>query len=536
MDPEAAGLDWDNIDISFGLASDDQSYEEDRTYYKSLLTALEGFDRSTLTRAQQDEYDSLEWEIKSVINIADEKFDYYEQLFAPPNSLDANLVSWFSTWELRSEKDAEDVVTLINSIAAYVDSAIEYAKKQQEKKLFMTDYDAVIEGCDEVIELGMTSSVLSGLLEHVDNLDNVDAAKKETLKKNISEAFEKSYLPVFTTIKNAMNDMRGGYNNEGGLSAFPNGKEYFEARMNYVMGTMGVTADEANEFLSKRSDSYLTQFIALYTKHSEEVNMLYEGTQTSGYTNYREILEDIKIKMLTDHPEVKHLEYNIEDADPEEKLTEKNIAAYFLIPPVDGDHKQQMRVNPNNENAGSVDSYVTVTHEGFPGHMYQYAYMYDNIESDYIKTLGIDANVEGYAVYSQYGALDYLDNVPSAYCKAHALNEKIAYIEYSVVDIGINYYGWGFEETMDYFTEAGYSLTEEDGREVYDYLRFCPITYEPYGYGYELIALLREKAESELGSKFNAKDFNKALLDAGPTPYNVVTRYINEYISSANAA
>ena len=534
-DPEAAGLNMDNIDISFGLAPTDESYAEDRAYYQEILKTFEGFDRSTLSRAQQDEYDCLEWEIKSVMAMTDEKFDYYQQLFAPPNSLDQEIVSWLSTWELRSEREAEELVTLINSIPSYVDSAIAYAKKQQEKELFMSDFDTVIEGCDDVIELGMNSSVLSGLIKKMEEIEGLDDSKKETLKAAINEAFEKSYLPSFTAIKDAMNEMRNGYNNPGGLSAFPNGKEYFEVNMNYVMGTFGVSADDAESFLKEREDAYMNQFMTLYTKHPEEVNLLFEDGPETGYTDYKTILENNKVKMLTDNAEVKDLAYNIENADPEEKLTEKNVAAYFIIPPLDGDHLQQMRVDPNNENVGSIETYATVSHEGFPGHMYQYAYVYASDASDYMKTIGVNSMVEGSAVYAQYNSLDYLEGLPNAYCKAYALNEKISYIIYGLMDIGINYSGWSFEEAMDVFSNEGFSVDEETGREIYDFLRFTPFTYEPYGYGYELVALLREKAEKELGKKFDAKSFNQALLDAYFAPYSIVTRHINEYILEASA-
>ena len=45
---------------------------------------------------------------------------------------------------------------------------------------------------------------------------------------------------------------------------------------------------------------------------------------------------------------------------------------------------------------------MTVCHEGFPGHMYQYGYMYENVSSNLIKGLAqFNAYTEGYAVYAQ---------------------------------------------------------------------------------------------------------------------------------------
>ena len=138
LDPEAAGLDMSKVDISVGTAPTDAEMQEDRDYYNGLKEKLSGFDREKLTRDQQDEYDCLQWEIDSVLTLCDKKFDYYDQLFAPPNSLDANLVSLMSTWEMRNEREVGEFITYVKSIPAYVDSALEYAKKQQEKQLLMT--------------------------------------------------------------------------------------------------------------------------------------------------------------------------------------------------------------------------------------------------------------------------------------------------------------------------------------------------------------------------------------------------------------
>ena len=527
-DPEAAGFNLDNVVVEFGKAPNPEENAEDLAYYKELKATLESFDRSKLTAIQRDEYDSLEWEIGSVIKMVDPKFDYYSQLFSPPNSLDQNILSFLTSYELRSEREVKDVVTLIDSIPKYVDSSIEYAKVQQENNLLLTDFDALIKGCEDIINTGMDSFALRTLQEKVDELDEISAENKENYKKQIQEAFERSFLPSIQKIIDAMNEMKGGNNNTEGYAAFPNGAEYFEVLLNYNMGLIDASATEIKKFMEERNESHMNSFLDYMTSNPEALATVFsEETETTGYTDYHEILEYVKSKMYQDHPEVKHLEYNVEPADPEEKLDEKNVVAYFVIPALDGDHTQQMRINPSSKEVNTLDSYETITHEGFPGHMYQHAYIYDNIESDYIKTLSVDGNVEGYAVYAQYGALDYLDNVQDASKVVTALNSKVAYLVHSIADIGINY-----EEMKSYYTEAGYELTDEDSLELYNFLRCAPSTYEAYSCGYELIAMLRERAEEKLGDKFNALEFNTALLNAGPTPYTVVQRHINEYIEN----
>ena len=536
LDPEAAGMDLSKVDISMGLAPDDAKMQEDRDYYDGLKKKLESFDREKLSRDQQDEYDCLKWEIDSVIALTDKKFDYYDQIFAPPNSLDANLVSIMSTWEMRNEREVGEFITYVKSIPAYVDSALEYAKKQQEKQLLMTDFDQIKAGCEDVIEIGMDSFIVDRLLGQIDALEGIAADKKETYKKDLRDAIETCYLPVFTKIRDTFESMRGGYNNEKGYAALPNGAEYFEVLLNYALGTYGMSAEDYIKEINNRINGLITEIQGIYLEDPDAIDDFYDNDPDTGYASYEAILEDVRVKMLADYPEIKDLQYEIKKADEEEKLEEKSIAAYFVVPPLDGSHKQQMRVNPENEDMSSVDTFMTVTHEGFPGHMYQYAYQSESGKSDYIKTLEVTGMVEGYAVYAQYCALAYADVLSKSYGDLMRINEAYTYLDYGNMDIGINYKGWDEKDLLDYLTESGYGVNEEITHEIYNLLRLTPTYYEPYGIGYSFIAAERARAEKALGDKFSTMEFNRALLNASSTPRTVISRYIDEYIDSAKPA
>ena len=535
-DWEAAGLNRDNIEISFGEAPTEAGMQEDRDYYNGLQKELATFDRSKLTPLQQDEYDALEWEIGSVLAMADEKFDYYSQIFTPPNSLESNIVALFTSWELRNEQDVKDVITLIGSIPSYVDGCLEYAKKQQEKNLLMTNFDDVIDSCKDILDFGLDSYAIKCIMDQVDKQESISKEQKDKYKAEIKDAFKKYFLPSIKKISDTFKSIKKGNNITGSYASLPNGKEYYEALLNYRLGYLGKSALDIKYELQKAMTKHYSEIVTTYQEHTLDANAYYSNRGNTKYTDYTAILEDVKVKMLEDHPEVKDLKYEILNADPEEKLDEKNVAAYFIIPPVDGDGLQRMRVNPSNKEFGSVDTYMTVTHEGFPGHMYQYAYAAENIPSDYIKTLGVDAIVEGYAVYSQYGALNYLKTPSVAYRDFARYNEMYAYAVYSAVDICINYEGYDVEGTKSFFVTAGFNVDTEAAQEIYDLLRLNPAYYGPYGYGYEFLAGLRENAEKELGDKFSALEFNKALLDAGPSPCKVVTNHVNSYIESVKAA
>lgn len=65
-------------------------------------------------------------------------------------------------------------------------------------------------------------------------------------------------------------------------------------------------------------------------------------------------------------PNVSSLSYNIRDIN-EEIASSSGVAAYFNIPPLDGNGIKQLRVNPSTGEVSDLDTFSTVAHEGYPG-------------------------------------------------------------------------------------------------------------------------------------------------------------------------
>ena len=95
----------------------------------------------------------------------------------------------------------------------------------------------------------------------------------------------------------------------------------------------------------------------------------------TGYTDYQSMLADLEEAIQGDFPSVGQLDYEIRPISGE-IASDTGVAAYFNIPALDGSEPKQLRVNPNLGEIGSVDTFLTVAHEGFPGHMYQVAWAY----------------------------------------------------------------------------------------------------------------------------------------------------------------
>ena len=81
--------------------------------------------------------------------------------------------------------------------------------------------------CDGVVEQGENGTVLASLYAQVDALD-IDPDAKARYREEIRTAYNEHFLTSYQKIADTMEELRGGFNNEEGMCAIPDGKEYYE--------------------------------------------------------------------------------------------------------------------------------------------------------------------------------------------------------------------------------------------------------------------------------------------------------------------
>ncbi len=532
QDPEAFGVDPDQISVSLGTRMDEESQEEAMASFTATCEEFRTFDRDELSVEQQDVYDIFDYQVSLSEALSDAKFDYYAPLFESISGLHYQLPTLFADWQLRNEEDVQDLITLMSDVRPYVDSALEYTRTQEEQGLLMLDLDSVISYCEGIVESGEDSAVLQAMNDCIAALE-LGEEKTAQYQQQLADAFAESFLPAYADILDTMRDLQAnGDNNEQGLAQFEHGKEYYALLLQQSVGS-NKTPEEIKTMMEEAFNEHLQQLQLFAMAYPEETQQVLEqDLPKTGYTSYDEILQDLQSHIFDDFPQVEDLRYQIEDVN-EEIASDSGVAAYFNVPSLDGDTVKQLRVNPNNAGVDSIDTYATVAHEGFPGHMYQYAYMYENVDSNFIKALAnVGAYTEGFAVYAQYESLKYLDGISQEVLDVYREYELLTYCLVIAADIGIHYEGWSLDEFENYFTEMGLSIGSGDA--LYAQLQANPAVFETYYVGYHEIMDLREKAEDALGENFDAKAFNEALLESGTAPFNVVERHIDAYIENAS--
>jgi uncharacterized protein (DUF885 family) len=98
-----------------------------------------------------------------------------------------------------------------------------------------------------------------------------------------------------------------------------------------------------------------------------------------------------------------------------------------------------------------------------------------------------------------------------------------------VVDTGVHSQHWTRQQMVDYFHQHTAMDDENINTEVDRYIAW-PAQALSYKMGQMKILELRERAQKELGSKFDLRAFHDAVLDSGPLPLDVLEGKIDGWI------
>ena len=170
-------------------------------------------------------------------------------------------------------------------------------------------------------------------------------------------------------------------------------------------------------------------------------------------------------------------------------------------------------------------------HEAIPGHAWQGAFLAEHSKEIPLisSMMGFNAFVEGWALYAEqlmdefglyksdpFGRIGYLQAQQFRACRL-------------VVDTGLHSKGWTREQSVAFLvSETGKgrdAMTSETDR-------YCVSPGQACGYkmGHNVIVGLRDKARQAMGSKFDARAFNDALIQTGGVPLSLVEGVVDRMI------
>jgi uncharacterized protein (DUF885 family) len=210
-------------------------------------------------------------------------------------------------------------------------------------------------------------------------------------------------------------------------------------------------------------------------------------------------------------------------------------ATHYQTGTPDGSRPGRVSVATSNfEHRWLVDDEATAYHEGIPGHHMQLSVAQQMTGlPKFRQHSGNSGYVEGWALYSEQLGKEvgfYQDPV-SDYGR---LSSELFRAVRLVVDTGLHSEGWSRDQVVEFFRK--YQPVDEPTiqSETDRYIAW-PAQALSYKLGQLKFRELRDRAQKELGSKFDIRSFHDEMLNGGVLPLDLLDARTNSWIQARKA-
>lgn len=391
---------------------------------------------------------------------------------------------------------------------------------------------------------GADSTLMADFRKKVDALD-APAATKAKLLADASAALTGPFKQGYTTLIAAIDEIEPQSKGNFGAWNLPDGAAYYADRLKSST-TTSLTADQIHDLglaqvaairgemeAIKREVGFTGTLEQFFDHIRTDPQFKYPNTDAGRETYLADARAVIASVMDAAPRYFRVLPKAALEVRAVEKWRERTASTAFYNPPsADGTRPGIYYVNLVDMNqTQKVQVAGIAAHEGAPGHHFQIARQQELAGiPKFRKFGGYGAYMEGWGLYSERLANE-MGVYKTPYDRFGMLSLQVWRAIRLVLDTGIHSKRWTREQAIAYF-KANSSVSDTDiAREVDRYFNW-PGQATSYMVGQLKIAELRKRAESELGPRFDIRDFHEAVLSEGALPLDILEEQVTRYIAA----
>ena len=508
--------------------SDEDDYKESKKECEKILKELKSFDYDKLSDSQKLTYDIL---VDSLQRSA-YQYDYYyfdNSYLGSFISFQAQLPLLLSEFTFERQNDLDSYFHILETAEETFLKYAEVEKKRQENNsgLAKNILEKTIEQCQNYTS-GSDDYLIERINQRIDQVEFLNDEEKAAAKQKNQELVSVNLKNAYTSLGEELKTITPTNQDNKGLYFSPDGKEYYEAMLQGRVGT-DMTVDEVKEYLQNKQIELIMEARTLLTDNPELQNVTgFSDLVYSDFTSVEETLDYLKTVIFQDFPEIDNLNYEIITV-PDAWKDNFSPAAY-LQGKIDAPIDTPELIYINGEYSQTL--FDTIEHEGYPGHMYQHTYFKQQKNIPTVRYL-IDYNgySEGWATYVEWNGYKYAPVEDKTLLEYKSLNDRLTAVFICLMDIGIHYDGWDYDDYVDYWKNNFGEVSEDTMLEQYNLFIETPTNYLQYYLSGFLFQDLYNKAEEELGEKFSSVDFHDVILSTGPSSFDILEKQVDSFIS-----
>ncbi|MEW7280429.1 DUF885 domain-containing protein [Aquimarina sp. 2201CG1-2-11] len=543
LNPIQATMAGDNRYNDYFLNSlADETIQRFKEYYVRYKQEVSRFDDASLSESEKMSKAILEWECDMHLKGYTFKKEYFpiDQMWSV-NLMIGQLAGGSSAQPF---KTVTDYINWLQRLNGYVDWMNSAKTKMQEgiKAGYVLPKSLIKKVLPQLEALTVTDLDQHLFYTPVKNFpEGLSEEDKARLKEAYKEMIVSRIIPAYKDLHEFMSTtyMEAGRTSSG-IAEVPNGKEWYQYQIRlYTTTTM--TADEIHEL----GLTEVARISAEMEKIKEQVG--YKGNLKSFFDyvrNKKELMPFTEPQQVIDnfnaiHERMKPQIERLFDVKPKtafevkrtEAFREKSASAEYNPGSLDGTRPGIFYTPiPNVTKYNMYSDESLFLHEAIPGHHYQISLTQESIElPKFRKTLWYSGYGEGWALYSESLGKE-LGLYTDPYQYFGMLGAEMHRAIRLVVDTGLHSKGWTREQAIQYSldneAESEASITSEIERYMAN-----PGQALSYKIGQLKIRALRDRAQKELGEKFDIRKFHNQVLETGCVPLALLENKIDSWIS-----
>lgn len=467
--------------------------------------------------------------------IADFDLKEYEMPINQQMGIHTNLADLPLSVPFDTVKQYEDYISRLHQIPRVLSETTEVLRAGMKDKLMPVRFliEKIPGQCQGIIDSNpflMPTKKFSA---------SISAEDQKRLTALITDAINKDVIPAY---KNFAVFVRDEYAPQGrttlAITSLPDGEKRY-ANDIYARTTTHMTADEIHQLGLREIDRIQGEMLAIAKKEgfadlasfraSLKTNPKYVPASAD------QILEDFRHYIAQMEPKLPQLFTLL----PKSPVTVEAIpsfqstaATHYVTGTPDGKRPGRVVVATSDfAHRSLIDDEATAYHEGIPGHHMQQSVQQQltGLPKFRLHSLGFNAYIEGWALYSEQLGKEvgfYQDPV-SDYGR---LSSELFRAVRLVVDTGIHSKGWSRDQVVEFFRKSG-AVDEPTLQAETDRYISWPAQALSYKLGQLKFRELREKAEKELGPKFDIRKFHDEMLDGGTLPLDMLEARTEKWIA-----
>ena len=461
-----------------------------------------------------------------------------EEILSPSLGIQAQLPVLLAEYAFYKDQDISDYLNILVSIEPYFESILQYEQERAHQGYFMSDttLDRILEQCREFVKDPKNNYMLDVFSQKLKEYGKFTDSEQNELMNRHKEILLNKVIPAYEKLITGLNALRGSGKNPMGLAYYKKGQKHYE----YLLQTETGCYDSVKKIQQRLYEQLADDTTRIQMMLKEQPSLLRKMNKGTDLDTFQpaKALQILQKKSERDFPALP------ETVSPDIRYVHKSMEAYsspafYLTPPLDTGSPNVIYINPSSQTS-NLELFTTLSHEGFPGHLYQTVY-FGSCDPDDIRYLITSSGyVEGWATYVEsYGyqyAADYLEDPAASDLTALAwMNRSINLCIYSLMDIGIHYHGWTPDAAASFLKNFGITDTSVV-QEIYQYIVETPGNYLKYYLGYLNFLDLRQKWQDTLGEHFDLKKFHQKILETGPVSFPVLQKYMDQELSEKGEA